>query len=258
MEDQAYKSMSRQEGSNWYYLARLSIIGSLLKKHVVQSSEPLRIVDVGCGTGHSTIEIAKFGHMIGLEPSSVALTLLKEKFPELDVRQGVVDDIVSVVGADAHDLVTALGVLYHRDVSDPSSAVRNIAKVLRSGGWFLWNECIYPQLWREHDDFVHCGRRFYPREMHAILEGNGFDVIHSSNLLAWGTPIALALSLCYRIRTRVFRRGLASKRHTDDRPLPDMLNRLLMQLTDLEWRLGESSVRLPFGVSRIILARKRE
>jgi hypothetical protein len=134
--------------------------------------------------------------------------------------------------------------------------VAQIASVLRSGGWFLWNDCIYPQLWREHDDLVHAGRRFYPREMHEILEKNRFKVVHSSNLLAWGTPVALALSLGYRLRNRVSGRRLVSQMHSDDRRMPGLLNQFLKSLTIAEWQLGESGLRFPFGVSRMILAEK--
>lgn len=258
MEKQAYLSMGSEEDENWYYQARIEIIARLIRKYVVHSGVKLKIVDVGCGTGSSSIALKQFGDVVGVEPSSVALKILREKFPSLEVRQGAVEDIVSVVGLQSCDLVSALGVLYHAAVSDPARAVAQIASVLRSGGWFLWNDCIYPQLWREHDELVHAGRRFYPREMHEILEKNRFKVVHSSNLLAWGTPVAWALSLGYRLRNRVSGRRLVSQMHSDDRRMPGLLNKILKSLTIAEWRLAESGLRFPFGVSRMILAKKIE
>lgn len=256
MEVQAYKSMGLQEDSHWYYQARLWVISQLIKKYVLESSARLRIVDVGCGTGRSVVALSQFGDVVGVEPSSVALEILREKFPEIDVRQGTVEGIMAAVGGQSHDLVTALGVLCHREVLDPSSAVGQIANVLSPRGWFLWNDCIYPQLRREHDELVHCGRRFYPHEMHEILRKNGFEVIHSSNLLAWGSPIAFALSLVYRLRKRFSRNSREMKLHSDDRPVPGILNEVLKGLTVAEWRLAECGVRFPVGVSRMILARK--
>lgn len=257
MEDKAYESMGSQEDQNWYYQARLMIIKKLLRKHILDSPHRLRILAVGCGTGSTSIALGEYGDVVGIEPSLVALQILKQKIPGIDVRQGTVEDVVSLVGLQSQDLVTALGVLCHRGVRDPLSAVGQIADVLRAGGWFLWNDCIYPQLWREHDEFVHCGRRFYPRDMHDIRHRNGFEIVHSSNLLAWGTPVAFVLSLWYRFRTKMSGMRRVSKLHSDDRPLPGILNRFLRGLTVAEWNLGEGGLRFPFGVSRLILAKKR-
>ena len=260
MEDQAYHSMSSQENINWYYQARLMVIDALLMKHVFNSNQPLQIVDIGCGTGGTSIALSKYGSVVGVEPSAVAVSLIRQNIPALEVKQGTIDDLLSLLGAKRVDLAVALGVLYHRDILNPHSAVQTISKSLNSGGWFLWGDSIYPALWREHDDFVHCGRRFYPKEMHDILQQNGFEIIYSSNLLGWGTPIALGLSVLYRMRKLFASQNQKPEtlQHTDDRPLPPFLNAVLKQFTYWEWKIGSLGIKIPFGVSRLILAKKRD
>jgi len=95
--------------------------------------------------------------------------------------------------------------------------------------------------------------------MHKVLQQNGFDIVHSSNLLGWGFPVALGLAGIYRVRKLFFSAKLKpiTVQHTDDRPLPPFLNSALRQLTFWEWKMGMLGLRIPFGVSRLILARKR-
>ena len=43
------------------------------------------LIDIGCGTGISTILFAKhFEHAVGLDPSDSMLSVAKEKYPQLD------------------------------------------------------------------------------------------------------------------------------------------------------------------------------
>ncbi|MBL8827685.1 MAG: hypothetical protein JNM18_11965, partial [Planctomycetaceae bacterium] len=119
-------------------------------------------------------------------------------------------------------------------------------------------EGTYPFLKRQHDDFVSTARRFYPGEMRGMLADAGFDVIQGSHLLGWGFPVALGLAGWYRIK-QLFglnRRLAEEQAETDDRPLPEWLNELLMRITYGEWSLGLAGLKLPLGVSYLVLARK--
>src|SRR5262245_52056472 len=193
MKASAYASMAAQENGHWYYQARRQAIESLLRAYVLPDCPRPRILDIGCGTGGTTARLADFGPVVGIEPSSLAIGLLKQRYPEFDVIQGSIDELTSLVPAAGFDLVSLLGVLCHRGVDDPLVALRDVASVMSDGGWILWGDCVYPCLARGHDEVVESVRRFYPQQMHDMLSDTGFQVHFSSHFLGWGFPVALGM-----------------------------------------------------------------
>jgi SAM-dependent methyltransferase len=261
MKAEAYGQMAEQERGNWYYRARALAIETLIRRFVRPDNarRELRILDVGCGTGGTTIRLASFGPVLGIEPSANALEILKANYPSLAVQQGRVQDLPRLLPRAEFDLVTVLGVLYHRQVADPQAALVAIRRVVRDEGWILWNECVYPCLARGHDELVEGGRRFYPAEMHRLLREAGFDVVFSSHFLGWGFPVAWLLAAGHRLRRRFGLNAVGGKCPSagDDRPLPSWLNALLYRGTYQEWRASLWGLKVPCGVSRLILARAR-
>jgi hypothetical protein len=76
-------------------------------------------------------------------------------------------------------------------------------------------------------------------------------------LLGWGFPFALLLAAGYRLRKRLGRKYSDGDLAVgDDRPLPRWLNAALEHITYWEWRGGLTGLKMPLGVSRLILARK--
>jgi len=263
MKPNAYRALARNEEHGWYYEARRRAIARLIDQFVRDQSAPrqsLRLLDVGCGTGGTTEFLSNFGHVTGIEPSPLALELLRQNHPDVRAIQGTVDDLSKLLPAHEFDLATVLGVLVCRAVRDPLAALCGVRRALRPGGWLVWNEAAWPFLARGHDDFVEAARRFYPQQMKQLLIEAGFEVVHGSHLLAWGFPVALALAGAHRLRRLL---GLYPRDedgdeqdYSDDRPLPEWLNELLMRATYAEWSLGLSGLKAPLGVSYLLLARK--
>jgi SAM-dependent methyltransferase len=252
--------MAREETRNWYYRARARAIRELLGRYVCPEVAKPKILDVGCGTGGTTIVLAEYGEVTGVEPSELAIQLCRESYPDLHVMRGAVQDLAALVPAGAFDLATVLGVLCHRDVPDPLLGLQIVGRCLKDRGWLVWGDCVYPCLAREHDEFVAAQRRFYPRQMHRLLAQAGFRVVTSAHLLGWAFPLAFGLAMTHRLRRRFGRNGqsVAELQSTDDRPLPGPLNAALEAITYWEWRLSLSGLKVPFGVSRLILARKEK
>ncbi len=256
MHPRAYTTLAATEDNGWYYQARARCLVRLVERFVAADKQPLEILDVGCGTGGTSSVLCRFGRVTGLEPSSIAIELLRQRAAPVRVVQGAVDDAATLLDADAFDLATIMGVLYHQNVVDPGHALQQVARTLKPGGWLVWNEAVYSILRREHDDFVETGRRFTPRQMKALLEQAGFSVHFSSHLLAWGFPVGMALGVLHRIRRRVAGSRAYDEHVSDDRPLPPLLNATLRELTFLEWACALRHIKAPFGVSYLILARK--
>ncbi len=100
----------------------------------------LGVLDLGCGSGDVTVEIARIvgetGHVVGIDIDCIALThaqsLAKARGVTVDWRQGRAEDLD---GIGAFDLGYARFLLSH--VPDPLDVPRRIRAAVRPGGWIV-------------------------------------------------------------------------------------------------------------------------
>jgi trans-aconitate 2-methyltransferase len=104
--------------------------------NLVESLNPQpgeRILDLGCGTGQLTAEIARSGAtVIGLDKSAEMLTEARKNYPDLAFVSG---DAAGFRFPERFDAVFSNAVLHW--VKDAEGAIESIAKVLRPGGRFV-------------------------------------------------------------------------------------------------------------------------
>jgi len=92
-----------------------------------------RILDLGCGTGQLTAQIADSGAQVtGLDASPVMLEEARKNFPQLSF---VLADAASFRLPGAFDAVFSNAVLHW--VKDAAGAAESIARALRPGGRFI-------------------------------------------------------------------------------------------------------------------------
>jgi len=104
---------------------------SLLESLKPQAGE--RILDIGCGTGQLTAEIARSrATVIGLDKSAEMLAEARKNYPDL---QFVLSDAASFRLPEPFDAVFSNAALHW--VKDAEGAVRSISQALRSGGRFI-------------------------------------------------------------------------------------------------------------------------
>jgi len=101
---------------------------------------PLRVLDVGGGTGGFAVPLAQRGHTVTVvDPSPDALALLARRAQAAGVAaavsgvQGDGDRLTDVVSAGSADLVLCHHVLEY--VDEPAAAAAALATCLRFGGW---------------------------------------------------------------------------------------------------------------------------
>jgi trans-aconitate methyltransferase len=92
-----------------------------------------RILDIGCGTGHLTAQIAASGATArGIDQSAEMVRQAREKFPELrfdvmDAREITLDE--------SFDAVFSNATLHW--IKEPECVIQGISKILRPGGRFV-------------------------------------------------------------------------------------------------------------------------
>lgn len=96
----------------------------------IEKLRPRRAIDVGCGTGRWTARLSA----IGVDLSSAMLAVAAAK-PGLRGRLAAADAASLPIASSAADLVLCALTLGH--LSDPVSAIRELARILRPGGTLL-------------------------------------------------------------------------------------------------------------------------
>ena len=150
---------------------------------MVRSDTPLRILDVGCGTGLNAALLVEQGHDVyGIDLSPVAI----EKFRAKGLQGSVINVEAEPIPlpADSFDLVYASEVIEH--CVDTISFLRNLGTVLKPGGTLLlstpnsafWAYRLMALVGLTVGEFQHPGhvRFFSDRSLSAAISKAGFDI----------------------------------------------------------------------------------
>lgn len=106
----------------------------VMQRLLPERAEGLRLLDVGCGTGHHLAWLRQQGFDVaGVDGSQEMIALAEARNPEVVIRQGDVEALPFPSGG--FDVVVCVEVL--RYLSGPSDCLREMARVLRPGGLCL-------------------------------------------------------------------------------------------------------------------------
>jgi SAM-dependent methyltransferase len=249
MDRAEYQRMHAVEDRMWWYRGLRRLAASELARALGRSAgqgPALQgpVLDAGCGTGGM---LALLGPAIagrptvGLEFDTVAAGLAAAKSGR-PVAAGSVNEMPLGDGVLAGYL--SLDVLCHGGV-EPERAVQEARRCLKPGAVALFNLPAYGWLLSAHDRRVHNVRRFTRGQARALLAGHGFRVVKSSY---WNT-LLFPLMLLHRLTER-------DDAASDVREFPQWLDALFSAALAIERAAIAAGLRLPFGGSLMIVARR--
>ena len=231
------------ETSHWWYRGMREICMALLRPHIA-GREPLRILDIGCGTGGNLAVLTEFGQARGIDPDPLCV--------DYGRRKGLECSLGNMLDFEAPpaslDLVTFFDVFTQVDRDMFPVTLPRIATALVPNGLLAFREPALPIARGAHDRAVNVRHRFKTSEVGEHLNRAGFEplrVTYLNSLLF--PPIVFAR----RLQDMLFPSLTAS----DVRPTPEPLNTLLLGVLRVEKQLLRISD-LPFGVSLFAVARK--
>ena len=238
--DPAYLSVHvKEDRLHWYFRGRLAVIRGALGR--VLPSRPLRLLEIGCGTGNILAALTELGEAVGMEANDTLLTVARAA--GLDARQGALPDDL-VVAPGWADVVLLLDVIEHLD--DDLAGLRAARRALGEGGRLVVTVPAYTWLWSGHDVALGHRRRYTPARLRRVVGAAGYRVTHLGYFNSLLFPAIVSI--------RLWKRLWGDDRHDLRRPSP-ALNAFLERLFALERHVVPTRG-LPFGASLLLVARR--
>lgn len=244
MNADEYVNMQRMEETHWYYAGKRDIVRGWLRRAGPPRAEQV-LLDCGAGTGRFAKEMEAQCRVLVLDDHEEALRLLRQQFRPEQILSLAGDQVPLPDGSV--DYVTALDVLEH--TPDDRAVVTGFRRLLKPDGCAVITVPASMALWSDWDEVLHHFRRYSRPQLKALFPAGDWEVLHVNYTNVPVYPVVWLL--------RKWRRWFPAKgggaRAEDQMPSP-LMNRLLRRqfVALASWRLP-----LPFGVSLLLVARKR-
>ena len=111
MTPDQFELHAKIEDSHWWFVGRRRLIANIVAT-VVPDKTPMKLVDIGCGTGGNISNFKKRFDCLGIDISEHAIAFAEKRFPDVNfVCQGTGNKNYSIIEkADIIFLLDVLGV----------------------------------------------------------------------------------------------------------------------------------------------------
>ena len=240
MEEHLYQQFYEIENNHWWFAARRKILIAYLL-HRIDTSQRLKLLDIGCGTGAILAEALQYFDAYGLDASAQAVKFCQRR----GLSKLFVGNLDEYPGGKRFDIITLLDVIEHID--DDLGVLKQAYGRLNNNGHILITVPAYQWLWSSHDVVNHHKRRYTRQQLSAVVANAGLHVDHATYFNTLLFPVALL--------RRVFARA-ANKQQADDFQIPSgPVNAALRGIFRLEQSVVPYAT-IPFGLSVLCWASK--
>ena len=236
MEFSAYREMSEQQDTHWWFKGRRKILTVLLKS--LNLNKSAEILEIGCGPGGNLKLLKKFGQVSAVEMNPYALEEAK-KNNGVKLESGYLPDNLPF-GDKQFDAIFLFDVLEH--VEQDKFAIQAINERLKRGGHLIITVPALPFLFGKHDKELHHFRRYTKKSLINLLNQENFTVQFST----YFNFLLLPLAISSRIFDKMFKLNRAT-----------FINSVLYQIFSFE-SIMLNYFHLPIGLSICCVVKKNE
>jgi len=170
--------------SAWHAKRRIDSAQKLFD--LAKPGEKLDCLEIGCGNGAVSKHFAEKYHseVIGTDVDPEQINLALESVPDTPKIGFLVADATNLPFEDNRfDVVMSFQVMHH--ISNWLDALQEVRRVLRTSGYFIYSDLIYPELVAKFGRFLtnRCGMNMYGittmQELNAFIKNNSFSTIHT-------------------------------------------------------------------------------
>lgn len=227
----------------WFRARNRLIIWSLGKYgHGLRS-----FLEIGCGTGYVLSGIASTFPGVrfhGSEIFTAGLAFAAARQPTIDFMQM---DARHIPFVDEFDAIGAFDVLEH--IEEDVLVLKQMYAALKPGGIMLVTVPQHAWLWSQVDEHACHVRRYSVKELHAKVEGAGFEILRSTSFVSSLLPALWVSRFVKKGSTKDFD-AMA------ELMIAPWLNSIFFQLLCAELSMIKKGFSFPVGGSRLLVARK--
>jgi SAM-dependent methyltransferase len=244
MDERELNAMLELDEYHWWYRGRRLILLAELSR--LPLPRPARVLDAGCGSGRTLLELRRLGDASGIELSPQAAEIARSR-SGLEIKVGRLEELPW--DEDTFDLVTCMDVIEH--TPDDRVTLRELRRVCKPGGWLFVTVPAYQALWSPHDEVNHHYRRYVRPMLRAAAVEAGWEVSRMSSF----NTLLLAPAATVRVLQRYRYRSVDESYTTELKLGPAWLNRVLERPMRWEARWLARGHTLAAGLSLMALLR---
>lgn len=195
MDADEYRRMAEAGSRHWWYRSTRTLLEQLVAPHLPPPGPGTRYLDAAGGSGATGSWLAARAVTLvdDVDEQSVRFAI------ETPGYVGVLADLNRLPHPDgSFDAVLCVTALCHRMNRDPAVTVRELVRVTRPGGVVCLMEPGVRWLRRGHDRVTHTARRFSRRDLAAMLDGAGAEVLRATGAYTFLVPPAAVLAVLER------------------------------------------------------------
>ena len=235
--------MAQHEKTYWWHVGRLQIIKKELARQT-GNKKPLKILNIGCGTGGTVRMLEMFGEVVNVDASDEAIKFMKKNGFKNSIK---VEGIELPFETATFDMVCAFDVLEHIDKD--IEAVREWRRVVKPGGKIMLTVPAYQWLWSGHDESLHHYRRYTAPQLRGIAQTINLQPLK----LTYAIVFSFVLVAGFRLLTKISGKQTTSESSYVE--LPSAVNNLFTKLLFIEADLHKV-LKFPFGTSVLAVFKK--
>ena len=183
----------RAEATQFWFRGFRSFVAPVIREIAAGRSD-LRLIDCGCGTGYNlTTLLRPYGRTFAFDLTPDAIRRTRRAGRPL-VRA----DIEHIpFRSDSFDVATSFDVV--QSVPDDRKALREMARILKPGGYVVLNVTALEFMRGDHSDVWGELRRYNRDTARRLIEGAGLTVERMSYLYASLLPLMMSVRMAQRI-----------------------------------------------------------
>jgi SAM-dependent methyltransferase len=250
MNPAEFANIAATEEGFWWFRGMNRMLWDFLDATLPVSAEG-RALEVGCGTGYVSAELAK--RYPGLKVVSLDLAPEGLRYAQQRGLRGLTQgDIRSLPYASgSFDVLLVLDVIAHLEPGEEQQTLPEFARVLAPGGLLILRASAFRWLRSRHSQFVNERQRYTAGGLLPVVRGAGFSLLRHTYANTFLLPVAL-------FKFRIWEPLINATPESGLQPVPTPLNDALQGVLRAEAALLRAGVRLPVGQSLWVIARKME